>query len=526
MNHGHDPRSPRRGTRPEPPWSRWPTREQPVVAAARSGSPPVRRRWWPGVALAVGASAVVLVAAGWAGALDAVPLLNGAAAASVEVAGVALLVAAWSRPERRWLRLTLPLLLAAVAALVGAIAFALRVTGTVTDAYPPSFAVWVGAALAALGGCPLVLRQAGAGPAAPWRRAAALVAVPLTLVGGFMLIDQEYGIWPQVGDVLDHSGALRGQQALHDLGARGGVPQQGVIVELDAPATRSHFAHRPGVVFLPPAYFGAARATLPVLVMLVGAPGTPINWLKSGHAQRTDDAYAAGHHGVAPVLVVVDQNGSATGDTECVNGPRGNAETYLAQDVPAFITGTLHLRHDPSRWGVVGFSEGGTCALDLVLGYPRTYRHAVDFGGDTRPNLGNPQHTRLALYGGSVAAQQAHDPFTLLARRHYRGVTVWFGAGREDVRGIAVGTRLAAATIKAGIPTHRFVGIDGHNWQFASDALARIFPALCADLRCTGPEPAGGAGPAAVPPARTGAAAALRRRPRARPRPAHTTAGG
>src|SRR5581483_5844404 len=105
------------------------------------------------------------------------------------VAGGGLLVAAWWRRDRRWLARTLPLTLAAVAGLVGLIAFLLWVTGTVTDAYPPSFAVWVGGAFAAVAACPLVLRQ----PVARWRKAAAAAAVPLTLAGGFLLIDQEYG---------------------------------------------------------------------------------------------------------------------------------------------------------------------------------------------------------------------------------------------------------------------------------------------------------------------------------------------
>ncbi|HKS99107.1 MAG TPA: alpha/beta hydrolase-fold protein [Rugosimonospora sp.] len=442
----------------------------------------------------IASASLLVVLAGLAitagtGALDKVPLLDGAASAIAEVTGAALLVGAWWRRDRRWLSRGLPLLLFGVAALVGVIAFLLWVTGTVTDAYPPSFAIWVGAAFAAVFGLPLVLWQFTRDRAVALRKTAAVFAVPLTLTGGFMLIDQEYGIWPQVGDVLGHSGALDGQKALHDLtdGATGGggAPQRGVIVSLDAPSTRSHFPHRAGVVFLPPAYFGAARDELPVLVMLVGAPGTPINWLKAGHGQATDDAYAQAHQGRAPVLVVVDQNGSATGDTECVDGPLGNAETYVAVDVPAFIAGTLHLKADPARWGIVGFSEGGTCALDLVLGHPNVYRHAVDLGGDLRPNLGNPKHTLEALYGGAVAAVAAHDPARLLATHHYPGVTAWFGAGVQDTRGITVGTQLAGETSHAGIPTHRFTGEGGHNWQFASGALATIFPELCGELGCT-----------------------------------------
>jgi S-formylglutathione hydrolase FrmB len=303
-----------------------------------------------------------------------------------------------------------------------------------------------------------------------------------------MLIVQEYGIWPTVGDVVGHAGVIDGNHAQEIVaGSRTAGPTSGgVILALDAPSTRSHFHHRPGVVFLPPAYFGPDRANLPVLVMLVGAPGTPINWLTAGSGKLADNTFAAEHHGIAPVLVVVDQNGSAIGDTECVNGPQGNAETYLTVDVPAFITGTLHLRHDPARWGIVGFSEGGTCALDLVLGHPDVYRHLVDLGGDARPTLGDPKHTLTALFGGSVAAMRAHDPSALLAAHRYPGVTAWFAAGADDPGRLAVAKRMAAQARKAGILTEEFIGIGGHNWQFAGNAFVRVLPELCTQLGIVG----------------------------------------
>ncbi|WP_432994797.1 alpha/beta hydrolase [Dactylosporangium sp. CA-233914] len=451
---------------------------------------PVRARM-PAVGVAVAALVAVAAGAGAftaGGGLDRIPLLDRPAAAATEAAGLLCLALVWVRPRDRRTRRTGLLLAAGVAVAVAGLAVLLRSAGTVNDAYPPAFAIWVGAVLAAIAGCPLALMWPGERPAA-WRRATALAAVPLTAAGALMLIDQEYGVWPTVGDVIGHDGTLRGADARRALdgGAPGGSAADGMLMMLDAPATVSHFAHRPGAVYLPPAYFGPQGEGLPVLVMLVGAPGTPINWLRAGGGRAADDAYAAAHHGVAPVLVVADQNGSATGDTECVDGPYGNAETYLTVDVPAFITGTLHLRRDPARWGIIGFSEGGTCALDLVLGHPDVYRHAVDLAGDARPNLGSPPQTLAALYGGDAAAERAHDPEVLLAGRAYPGVTLWFGAGHGDPRCAAVSRRLAALATHDGIPTHQFVGAGGHNWQFASAALREVLPGLAAQMGLPGP---------------------------------------
>lgn len=152
-----------------------------------------------------------IVIAALAGVLDHVSLLNKPAAVATEVAGGGLLVASWLRRERRWWRRLLPILLLSVAVLIGLIALLLNVTGTVTDPYPPSFAVWVFAAFASIAVAPFVVRRRG--EPLRWRSLAALAAIPLTLAGGFMLIVEEYGIWPTVGDVVGHAGVIDGNQA-------------------------------------------------------------------------------------------------------------------------------------------------------------------------------------------------------------------------------------------------------------------------------------------------------------------------
>jgi S-formylglutathione hydrolase FrmB len=255
-----------------------------------------------------------------------------------------------------------------------------------------------------------------------------------------------------------------------------------VFAAFDVPATRSHFAHRPGEVYLPPAYFTSNRRNLPVLIMLAGTPGTPAHWIKAGGAEATVEAYAAANRGRAPVLVFVDQNGGAIRDTECVDGPQGNAETYLTVDVPAYVTRTLHVTRDPGKWGIVGFSEGGTCALDLTLGHPDRFRNAVDLAGDARPNLGNPEHSLERLFGGSTADQRRHDPRYLMTVHRYPGVTVWLAAGGNDGRRLQVVRSLGGAATRSGITTHEVTVAGGHNWQFARATFARILPQLGDEL--------------------------------------------
>ena len=431
-------------------------------------------------ALVVFAGVVVLAAAAAAGGLDGVPLLSPAVAAAIELLAGTVLGCSWLSRQRRWLRLGLPLVVLTAATVTGATAAALWVTGMVTDAYPASFALWVGLAVAALLGAPYMIINGhrGTGPAR-LRRWAAAAAVPLTLSGAFLLINDEYGAWPTLGDLLDHTHIV-GASTLH----LAGPPHTGagVLAALDPPATTSHFAHQPGQVYLPPAYFTPQRATLPVIVMLAGTPGGPTQWPTAGRAIQTADTYAASHHGRGPIMVFVDQNGSPTSDTECVDGPRGNAETYLTVDVKNFVSRTLGVVPDPDRWAVVGFSEGGTCAFDLALAHPSIYRHFVDLAGDDRPTLGSPHRTLVGLFGGSMVALRDHDPVRLLATRRYRNTTGWFAAGVHDERHILGARKLAMEAGRAGLTVHEFTGPAGHNWQFAGAAFARVLPSLCVDL--------------------------------------------
>ncbi|MGI5240468.1 alpha/beta hydrolase [Dactylosporangium sp. CA-139066] len=429
-------------------------------------------------AAAVVAVLAGLVLAAGAGLFDGVPLLNPAAATAIELLALAALAGSWARRDARWLTRTLPLLWGSALALTVATMVTLRVTATIRDRYPPIFAVWFALAVAAIAGVPLALSRPGL-----VRRVVAVCAVPLTLAGGLLVVDQVYAVWPNAGDLLGHSHALGGAALNRTLRASPpSVRENGLLGEYDMPATVSHFQHRPGYVYLPPAYFTADRPNLPVVVVLAGVPGWTGQWPQAGGAVTTAAGYAAGHHGVAPVLVFVDQNGGTYRDTECVDGPLGNAETFLSVDIPAFVTGTLHVHHEARAWAVVGFSEGGTCATDIVLRHPDVFRHLVDLGGEPRPTLRGPRTTLLQLFDGSAAAERAHDPVHLLATRRYDQVSAWFAAGADDPRGIVAAHQLAQAAAAAGATCHEFTGDGGHNWQFARTAFAQVLPQLAQGL--------------------------------------------
>ncbi len=256
----------------------------------------------------------------------------------------------------------------------------------------------------------------------------------------------------------------------------------GQFAAVDIPATASHFVHRWDYVYLPPAYFTPARSQLGVLILLAGTPSSPAIWASAGGALDTANAYARAHDGRAPVLLFVDANGSWSGDTECVDSSRGHAETYLTRDVVSFAIHRLGLRADPARWGIVGFSEGGTCAYDLALRHPGLFHYVVDLAGDAAPNVvGSTLHE---LYAGSRPAMNEHQPSWLLAHPvgSYRPLTAWFGAGVEDTSHLRLARLQTSAARRAGLHASWFVGPDGHDWQFCTWALRRLLPELATEV--------------------------------------------
>src|SRR5262249_37617432 len=108
---------------------------------------------WRGIAvavvvvLAIGGLVATAVIAAVTGRLDRLPLLNPTVAITVEALAGLALVGSWISRRRRWLTRWLPAIVLSAAAVTGIAAAVLRLTGTVTDAYPAAFALWVGMAL-------------------------------------------------------------------------------------------------------------------------------------------------------------------------------------------------------------------------------------------------------------------------------------------------------------------------------------------------------------------------------------------
>jgi S-formylglutathione hydrolase FrmB len=410
-----------------------------------------------------------------------------------------LLVAVGRRPRRFWARRAPVCVAVGVAVAVGSL-LVFDDSGLASEPAPPLLWAWVGSTAAAV-----ALAVVGWGGARRWRRALSVATVPLCLLCVGLVVNQWVGYLPSVDEAVAQATAA---PVPHQVAAgalptlRNGVAptDDGRVVAVTIPDTASGFRHRTEYVYLPPAWFvGAHPPALPALMMIGGEFNTPVDWLRIGGAQAVVDSYAHTHGGTAPILVLVDAGGSFATDTECVDGPRGRAAAHLVDDVRPYVVDRFGASADPRQWGVVGFSMGGTCALDLAVMHPELFDTFEDIAGDAGPEVGSKAETIARLYGGDAAAWARFDPATVLAGHpRYPDTAAWFenvSAADADaparpgpvLRGVPGGLtgspahqarQLCALAGADGIACNTQTRPGSHTWKFAAVAFADALPWL------------------------------------------------
>jgi S-formylglutathione hydrolase FrmB len=237
-------------------------------------------------------------------------------------------------------------------------------------------------------------------------------------------------------------------------------------------------------------------------MMIGGEFNTPADWLRAGNAVKTVDDFAAAHGGNAPVLVFVDPGGEFNNDTECVNGARGNAADHLTKDVVPYMISNYGVSPNRANWGIVGWSMGGTCAVDLAVMHPDMFSAFEDIAGDLSPNSGNKAQTIDRLFGGNAAAYASVDPATVITRHGaYTGVTGWFdinvAANANDQT--AAANSLCALGSANGIKCAVVTQPGKHDWPFAAHAFAAALPWMASHIGTPGVPAIPLPGPSALP---------------------------
>ncbi|THG28119.1 alpha/beta hydrolase [Naasia lichenicola] len=310
-----------------------------------------------------------------------------------------------------------------------------------------------------------------------WRKILAIVAAALAAWCLFLAINVDFGQFPRVGDALGTTylddavlPALDPDAPdLADWTAPDDLPGRGSVGRVVIPATASGFAARAAYIYLPPAALVADPPRLPVVIAMPGQPGEPADMFRAAGMDALLDEIAHEHHGVAPIMVVPDQLADPTLNPMCIDSPLGNSATYLTVDVPDWIRSHLNVVPDRTGWTVAGFSQGGTCAIQLGAGYPEIFGSIIDVSGERVPSLGSVEQTVIKGFAGDQSAYQAATPEGLMASHTpYPDTVAVFAAGAGDEKYSANMQAVSTAAVGAGMHVTRELSPGtAHDWNTA-----------------------------------------------------------
>lgn len=322
-----------------------------------------------------------------------------------------------------------------------------------------------------------------------WPRVASFGAIPATLLMTLVLVNSFFFYFPTFKSLFGSPGihqaspaelakigiAARLRHPKSPVGTPGKVPTNGLTFQYDIPPKTSNFKTTPAWIYLPPAWFGPARSQLPVIELIGGTPSGPAEWLRGVQVDRFTDAFAAKHGGLAPVVVMIDDNGGLTADSECVDRPGAKAETFARIDVRRAMVNKFKVTSNPKHWAIAGLSEGGMCALNIAVRHPREFTVIGNFGGEPRPSLRSPQETLRTLFGGSRTKQHAYDPNRYLRKFRYPDKHIMFVIGSQD-QGRRKAVEQAVLARRSGMHVRFRLVKGGHTFWVWRTAYAEFLP--------------------------------------------------
>ena len=317
-----------------------------------------------------------------------------------------------------------------------------------------------------------------------WRKAVAILAIPVFLLTAAAGINADFGAFTTIDSAL----GIRLYSRLDPAPAPDGVPQVGTVGTVSIPATVSGFSARPALVYLPPIARTKNPPALPVVVMLSGQPGRPDDVFSSGRLAEIFDAYAASHSGYAPIVVVPDQLGAPGSNPMCVDSPLGNSATYLTVDVPDWIRTHLTVTASPAGWALAGFSQGATCTMQIGPAHPQLFGTLFAIGSELVPRNGSIANSIAVGFGGSAQAFAEAAPSAILAAHApFTNLKAIFAVGGEDTRYLAWSKTLNADAARAGVKTELLISPGtAHDWHTVIGAWTTALPQIAVDLGLRG----------------------------------------
>jgi poly(3-hydroxybutyrate) depolymerase len=272
------------------------------------------------------------------------------------------------------------------------------------------------------------------------------LSIMVAMIGGIAAVNYYYGYYTTWGGLLaDFSGGNGNLGVISSSPASTSAVVSGRIGWTTLPGRLSGYTRR-GLVYLPPQYGQAryARMRFPVVELFHGTPGTPLAWDTVLRIDKIASTLIARHLIGPMVLVMPTINGTGHNYQDCVNGPGVNDDTYLTKDVRADIYARYRVSHDPSEWGVAGYSSGGYCAANLALRHPASFGAAAVLNGYFRAADG----PAADVLNRSAPLEAANSPLYLAEKLQPNGSPLpafWVAAGTHDTSDYPPATAFVAA---------------------------------------------------------------------------------
>ncbi len=229
-------------------------------------------------------------------------------------------------------------------------------------------------------------------------------------------------------------------------------------------------------VYTPPGYTGVGSRAYPVLILLHGTPGDPVEWLYRGSAHKNIDALIKS--GKVPPFIAVfpDGHGPFTkyGSewADAVSG-KSNMETAVSRDLIAWLRQNYRVPTNPAFWAIGGLSAGGYGAANLMTRHPDTFRGALVLSGDF--DVSDDWGDAEAVFGSDPRVRIANSPLRSihkLAPDARSKLFFYIAVGQDDDTDLVAQNEAFARLCRSlNIPVVLDDERGGHQWGFWSSHL-------------------------------------------------------
>ena len=260
-----------------------------------------------------------------------------------------------------------------------------------------------------------------------------VLALMLSLATVADFINAHYAYLPRVADVLGVRTwpTARLVDVVHPSAEAREEHPRGAVVSVRLPGVKSGFGDPQAMVYFPPQYFSQPSRRFPVVYLLHGSPGSPIDWFRAARAADAGLEVARSGHPV--ILVAPRASRDWTDDSECVNRPHEHVATYVVQDVVPEIDARFRTIASRSGRALAGNSAGGYCALNLGLRNRQDFSAIVDMSGFDRPTHAGGLKELFGNLPDLAQVAAANTPSNYVSRlTPSPSVKLWLDCGRSD----------------------------------------------------------------------------------------------